>query len=169
MSIKGLGLLLSALCITVAVIRQTAPPSSWQTIDADGLFSFRLPQGFSKTEMAVAGNYLGEYYKGETRLFFIWGDTTSPAYDERRRPEMRDYEEQNTRLKGKRANIRTYWISSEGRRVYHAELNVGNWERGQVTLFMGLEGGDPKTLETARQIFWSVDFPIPDPERPRGR
>jgi hypothetical protein len=82
---------------------------------------------------------------------------------------MQDYQELTTRLKGKRVNIRTYWTSSEGRRIYHGELNVGNWERGQVTLFMGLEGSDPKTFETARRIFGSVEFPLPDPERPPGR
>ena len=168
MWIKSLGLLLSALCVIMAVVRQ-APPPGWRKIDADGLFSFSLPEGFTKTDMAGVENDLGEYYKGETRFIFIWGDTASFAYSERRQPEMQDYQELTTRLKGKRVNIRTYWTSGEGRRIYHGELNVGNWERGQVTLFMGLEGSDPKTLETARRIFGSVEFPIPDPERPPGR
>jgi hypothetical protein len=157
-----------AVGVTLALISltQTVSPPEWQTIDADGLFSFRLPQGFTKTNMTGGEKYLGEYYKGESRLLFIWGDTASLAYSERRQPSMHDYQEVITRIRGKRANIRTYWETTNAKRIYHAELNVGNWENGQIELYMGLESKDPTILDTANQVFRSIVFPNPIPERP---
>jgi len=52
---------------SLPAVCQTAPTSKWQKIDADGLFSFRLPQGFARTNMVRVEHYLGEYYKGRTR------------------------------------------------------------------------------------------------------
>ena len=78
---------------------------------------------------------------------------------------MNDYRETTTRIRGKRANIRTYWQRVSGRQVYHAELNVGNWQDGEVELYMGIEGRDPKTLDLAHAVFTSVTFPIPTPVR----
>ena len=167
--LKFPALFVTGICIAGLYVWQRQPPSRWQDIDADGQFSFSLPQGFTKTDKTGVEKYLGEYYRGETRLLFIWGDTASPAYRERRRPEMRGYQELTTRLKGKQANVRTYWLSQGGKRFYRAELNVGNWERGQVTLYMGVEGSDPATLETASKIFRSITFPNPIPEHSPGQ
>jgi hypothetical protein len=79
---------------------------------------------------------------------------------------MNDYEEMTTRLGGRMANIRSFSSVKEGMRVYQAELNVGNWEKGEVQLYMRVEGSDPKTLDAAREIFKSVTLPLPAPERP---
>jgi hypothetical protein len=49
--------------------------------------------------------------------------------------------------------------------MYQAELNVGNWEQGEVQLYMRIEGRDPKTLAVAKEIFKSVTLPLPPPER----
>ena len=134
----------------------------WQKIDFNGLFSFRLPVGFTKH---TGDDRCAEYQKGETTLVYVWGHTESVRYSERRQRSMHDYEETITRMGGKRANIRTYWQSVKGRRIYRAELNIGNWEKGEVQLYMRVEGRDPSTLETAREIFKSVSFPLPSPER----
>jgi hypothetical protein len=164
---KSLAVLLITLGLVglvSAALRQTATTSEWQSINVDGLFSFRLPREFTKTEKKGVESRLGEYYRGRTRFLFIWGGSASPAYGERRQPGMGDYQEVTTRLRGKRANIRTYWQLTGDKRIYHAELNIGNWEKGQVELYMGLESNDPASLETANQIFRSVVIPIPDPE-----
>jgi len=55
---------------------------------------------------------------------------------------------------------------TNGVRVYHAELNVGNWDRGELELYMGIESTDESALLLARQIFNSITFPTPIPERP---
>lgn len=143
---------------SVSMGQSAASSAEWQKIDAGGLFTFRLPQGFTKTNMAGVENYLGEYYKGKTRFLFIWGDTASYAYDVRRQPEMEDYQERETKIKAKRANIRTYSQMREGERIYRAELNVGNWEKADVELYMELESNDAAELEAANEIFNSIEF-----------
>ena len=135
-----------------------AQASGWQNINADGWFTFSLPQGFIKTDMMGVEHYLGEYYKGKTRFLFVWGDTASNAYDVRREPEMEKYEEEETSIGGKRANIRTFALVRNGARMYRAELNMGNWEKAKVELYMELESSNAADLETAKQIFRSIKF-----------
>ncbi|HEX7720597.1 MAG TPA: hypothetical protein VF397_00470 [Pyrinomonadaceae bacterium] len=132
--------------------------SGWTKIDADGRFSFCLPAGFTKTDMAGVERYLGEYYKGTTRFFFLWGDTASDAYSDRRQPEMQDYEETETTIDGKRANIRSYSEVKNGKRFYRVELDVGDWKNARITLYMDLESNDPRDIAMAKQIFNSVKF-----------
>lgn len=152
-------IVLLAVC-GLSALTQT---SDWQTIDVNGLFTFRLPAGFNRH---TGDEERPEYQKGETTLVYIWSHTESPAYSERRQSSMHDYKESITRMGGKRANIRTYWQTVNARRSYRAELNVGNWEKGEVQLYMRVESNDPAMLDTAREIFKSVSFPLPPPERP---
>jgi hypothetical protein len=137
-----------------------------QTVDVEGLFSFRLPAGWSKQSSFNVAEVRGEWARGETRLVYIWGQTESGSYGERRQPWMNDYEETTTRLGGRRANIRSFSSVKDGQRMYQAELNVGNWEKGEVQLFMRIEGSDPKILDLAKEVFKSVTLPLPSPERP---
>jgi len=151
--------IVAILVLTSVSICQTAQTSGWQRIDADSLFTFRLPQGFTKTDMTGVEHYLGEYYKGETRFLFICGDTNSNAYDVRREPEMEDYQETETRIDGRQANIRTYSRIEKGQRVYRAELNIGDWANADVELYMEVESKNTADIEVAKEIFNSVDFP----------
>jgi hypothetical protein len=154
---RFMSVLLTAVVLVPVSISQTTA-SDWQKIDADGLFTFSLPQGFTRTNMTGIEVYLGEYYKGKTRFLFISGDTASNAYDVRREPEMENYEETETTISGRRANIRTYSVVTDGARTYHAELNVGDWEHADVELFMELESADAADMKIAKQIFSSISF-----------
>jgi len=78
---------------------------------------------------------------------------------------VNDYEETTTRLGGRRADIRGFSRLKNGQRMYEAELNVGNWEKGEVQLYMRVEGNDAAMIELAKQIFKSVKLPLPSPER----
>jgi len=138
----------------------------WQTVDVENLFSFRLPEDWSKRSSFNVTEVRGEWAKGETKLVYVWAHTESGGYGERRQAWMNDYEETTTRLGGRRANIRSFSSVKEGKRTYQAELNVGNWEKGEVQLYMRVEGSDPKTLDLAQHIFKSVTLPLPSPERP---
>lgn len=155
-------IVLQMVCCLSAVT-QTSSTSDWHTIDVNGLFTFRLPAGFTKH---TGDELRAEYQKGQTRLVYIWGHTESPAYGERQQSSMHDYKESITRMGGKRANIRTYRQTVNAKRSYRAELNVGNWEKGEVQLYMRVESSDPAMLDTVREIFKSVIFPLPPPERP---
>ena len=140
--------------------------NDWHQVDVEGLFSFRLPKDFTKSESAVSETPVGEYSKGSIKLEFKWRPATTLTFEKRRQEWMNDYEESTSRIRGKRANIRTFWRTTNGKREYHAELNVGNWERGEIELYMTVVGGDQSARRLALEIFKSVSFPNPIPERP---
>ena len=150
-------ILLLIVCLSAPALQE------WEKIDVNGLFTFRLPAGFTKR---AGDEARAEYQEGQTRLVYVWGHTESPVFTERLQASMHDYHEAITRMGGKRANIRTYWQTVDDGRIYRAELNVGNWEKGEVQLYMRVESSDPAILDTAREIFKSVSFPLPPPERP---
>jgi len=153
----GIGFFLFSLATTGALTMQN--DGKWQRIAVDDLFSFQLPQGFVKGSRT---DERGEYYKDDTKLVFVWGNSESGPFEKRRQAWMNDYHETTTRLGGRRALIRTY---SQAKHGYVAELNVGNWDKGEVQLYMRVEGNDQSTLELANQIFKSVTFPIPPPPK----
>ena len=145
---------------------QNLSTSGWQVINVDGLFTFRLPEGFVRRKLKGAEDTSGEFENGQAKLLYVWGGTRSLAFNERQQRWMKDYQETITRIRGKQANIRSYWQRVHGVRIYKAELNVGNWQNGKVELFMAIEGRDPKTPDFAKAVFTSVTFPIPLPEGP---
>src|SRR5690242_1455485 len=107
---------------------------NWQAVDVEGLFSFRLPPGWTKRSSFNVAAVRGEWAKDGAKLVYVWGQTESGAYAERRQSWMNDYEETTTRLSGRIANIRSFSGVKDGKRMYQAELNVGNWEKGEVQL-----------------------------------
>jgi len=139
--------------------------AGWQTIDFNGLFTFRLPDGFTQRAATGPDDTSAEYLKGSTKLRLVWGQSESGVYSERQQNWMHDYHENVTRLRGLRADIRTYSQNKNSKRSYVAELNVGNWDKGQVQLYMRMESDDPAMLPVAEEIFKSVTFPRPVPER----
>ena len=146
-----------------AGLTQKAP--EWQTIGVDGLFTFQLPPGWSKRSSFNVVEVRGEWVKDETKLMYAWGQTESGSYSDRRQSWMDDYEETTTRLRGRRANVRSFSKVKDSKRTYQAELNVGNWDKGEVQLYMRVEGSDASTIELAHQIFKSVTLPLSAPER----
>jgi len=137
----------------------------WQTIVFQGLFSFRLPDGFEKRNPTSAEDLRAEYYKDQTKLIVRWGQTESGAYNDRQQSWMHDYHEATTRIRGLRANIRTYSQDKNARQSYRAELNLGNWDKGEVQLYMRLESEDAAMLPVAEEIFKSITLPLASPER----
>lgn len=154
------------LFTAVFAVAQGSLTADWQTVDFNGVASFRLPPGFARHPVNEPADERVEYHKGETKLVVVWGRTESPAYNDRQQAGMNDYHESTFRLSGQRANVRTYWQMVNAKRVYRAELNVGNWEKGEVQLYMVLEGDDSSVVSLADQIFKSVRLSLPSPERP---
>ena len=150
-----------------ANVCQPAPPQSWQKIDAEGLFTFYLPPGMKKTDMAGVESFLGEYLDSDKRFLFIYEPYSYLSYDSRHSEEMQDYQETETKIGGRKANIRTYHTTDEsayysyqsGQITYVAEIHIGDWAKSEVELFMSLESKSPTNLEIAKRIFSSVEFP----------
>jgi hypothetical protein len=154
------------LVLASCLAPQISSTAAWQTVDFNDQFSFRLPAGFVKQPTTAPEDERAEYSKGETKLVIVWGHTESPAYNERQQAGMNDYHESTSTLRGQHANIRTYWQTVNTKRVYRAELNTGNWEKGEVQLYMRLEGEDSSVVQIGDQIFRSIRFRLPPPERP---
>lgn len=157
MAVKSFVLTFLIFIFASAALCQSAL-SDWQKINAEKLFTFSLPKGFTKTTMTGVENYLGEYFKGKTRFLFVHGDTASYAYDVRRQPGMENYQETETEIDGKRANIRTFSQIQNKERIYRAELNIGDWENADVELYMEVASKNQADLGVAKQIFNSVVF-----------
>jgi len=160
-------ILICGLAVPFALTQQN--PSDLQTVNVEDLFTFRLPAGWVKRSSFNVTEIRGEWVNGPTKLVYVWGHTESSNYPERRQSWMDDYEETMTRLGGRRAHVRSFSRVMDRKRMYYAELNVGNWEKGEVQLFMRVEGSDAATIELAKQIFKSVTLPLPTPERPTPR
>lgn len=71
---------------------------------------------------------------------------------------MDDYQETEAVIDGKRANIRTYSQIKDTGRIYRAELNIGNWEKADVELYMEVESESAADLGMAKRIFNSINF-----------
>ena len=139
-------------------------PSERQTVKVDDLLVYQLPKGWMRSSETVS-DLRCEWTKGDTKLFYIQGQTGSGNYSDRRRSWMNDYEETTTRIGGQKANVRSFSFSKDGKKKFVAELNIGNWDKNQVQFFMHVEGRDAGTVELAKEIFNSVKMTLPAPER----
>jgi len=134
-----------------AAIQQSGP---LQTINAEGLFTFRLPVGFKQTEMGI-DSFMRGYQRGRARFIFVCGDSASFEFNEK---NMRDLREDAITIDGKHATVRTFLYKFERATLYVAELNVGDWRNGHVELYMGMDSPNSTDILTAKQIFRSVKF-----------
>ena len=125
-----------------------------QSINAEGLFTFRLPAGFKQSETGV-DSFMRGYQRGRSRFIFVCGDSASSEYDEK---NMRELREEAVTIGGKRATIRTFLYKFERASRYIAELNFGDWRNGHVELYMGMDSPNRTDVQTAKQIFRSVEF-----------
>lgn len=145
---------------SLTTICQTSVPRNWQKINAEGLFTFCLPPGMKKTGMTGVESFLGEYLGGERRFLFIYEPYSFLSYGSRRSDEMKDYQETETKIGGRKAVIRTYhtaaenayYLDEKGQTTYVAELLVGNWAKSEVELFMSLESKSSSDVETAQRV-----------------
>ena len=133
---------------------ERADHSRWKTINAEGLFTFRLPVAFKQSEMGI-DTYMRGYQRGRARFIFVCGDSASDEYDEK---TMRHASEASTNIDRKAATVRTFIYKWKRTPIYVTELNVGNWRDGRVELYMGMESPNRADIQTAKQIFKSVKF-----------
>ena len=125
-----------------------------QAINADGLFTFRLPVGFKQSETGV-DSFMRGYQRARARFIFVCGDSGSPDYDEK---NMRSLKEEAITIDGKHATVRTFLYKFERASLFVTELNVGDWRNGNVGLYMSMDSPNRADIQTAEQIFRSVKF-----------
>ena len=126
----------------------------WQTINAEGLFTFRLPDGFNQSEMGI-DSFMRGYKRGSARFIFVCGKSASFEFNEK---NMRDLREAAISIDGKHATVRTFLYVTDSTSRYITELNVGDWRNQDVELYMGMYSPDHSNVGVARKIFKSVKF-----------
>lgn len=148
----------TTLCVVAIFLLATSAAAQrnyrWQTINAAGVFTFRFPVGFKQSETGV-DSFMRGYQREHTRFIFVCGDSASFEYDEK---NMRDLREDAITIDGRHATIRTFLYKFERASLYIAELNVGDWRKGQVELYMGMDSPNRADIQTAKRIFKSVEF-----------
>ncbi len=147
-----------AFCVaaTMSLATSTAAPQNnrSQTINAEGLFTFRLPIGFKQTETGV-DSFMRGYQRGRARFIFVCGDSASSDYDEKSISNLR---EDSIVIDGKPATVRTFIYKFPRASLYITELNVGNWRDGNVELYMAMDSPNRADSKIAKRIFRSVKF-----------
>ena len=145
-------------CVAVTFCLATAAVAErnnrWKTINAEGLFTFRLPVGFKQSETGV-DSFMRGYQRGRARFIFVCGDSASSEYNEK---NIRRLREDSITIDGKHATVRTFIYQFPRASLYIAELNVGNWRGGNVELYMAMDSPNRADIQTAKQIFRSVKF-----------
>src|SRR4051794_11315874 len=101
--------------LTVPAVMSRQSGMNEKTVDVEGLFSFRLPPGWSKRSSFNVAEVRGEWANGGTKLVYVWGHTEAGLYTERRQSWMNDYDETTTRLGGRRADIRSFSSVKDGK------------------------------------------------------
>ncbi len=141
-----------------AQARPSTCPDGWKRLKAKEHFTFCLPPGMKKRNTRGIESYFRQYTLENLRVLFDYSPYDFLSYDARHESDMLNYEEEEVRLDGRKANIRTYQISEKGHTQYAASLHVGDWEKSRIELEMFVGGDSPDAIEIAKKIFRSIDF-----------
>jgi hypothetical protein len=164
---KSSQLRLAAALIAITFCRsafagQSTAPDGWRKIDANGVFTFLLPEDMKKTDAVGIEDFVLEYTNGRMRLEIVhrpWG-VLAQRKGRRRSRYMKGYREREMRVDGRRAYVQTFYTNQkEEGRAYFAELTVitRDWAQG-VELRATLRGRDASDLRVAGRIFASIHF-----------
>src|SRR5262249_45297430 len=127
----------------LATAAAAQPNHRSQTINAEGLFTFRLPIGFKQSEMGI-DSFMRGYQRRSARFIFVCGDSASYEYEEK---NMRNLREDAITIGGRPATVRTFLYKFERASLYVTELNVGDWRKGNVELYMGMDSPNRGDIE----------------------
>ncbi|MBV9923724.1 MAG: hypothetical protein JOZ96_01690 [Acidobacteria bacterium] len=152
------------LCKVVAVdAGQSAAPEGWRQIGTDKTISFLLPDDMKQTDAVGDETPIAEYANGRMRIMFEfrpWG-LTAPRRGRRRARHVKGYREEEVRIDGKWAYLKTYSPSEKEKgQAYTAELMVVTkaWAP-YVELLVTFTGNDASDLRVAERVFASIQFP----------
>lgn len=158
-SVKLANVLLTIAICHSAVVSQSSVPVTWQKVNVDRKFTFSLPSDMKQSKRLYTEDIFGEYTNGRVVLVFVHQPFGFLAYDRRRANHLKDYQETETQIDGRKANVRTFYTVEKDSQKYVAELVLGNWAEGKVELRMSLVSNNSADLDVAKRIFTSVDFP----------
>jgi len=140
-------------------VAQDSVPSGWRKIDAEGKFSFYLPANMYLTGRGIENLHL-EYSNGRLHVGFDYKAFFCRAYENRERAFGKNFKEEELQVDGKRAFLFVYQTRDyKKRRLYMAELHVGDLPNCKVILWMTVSSRSPQAMQTAKTIFSTINFP----------
>lgn len=132
----------------------------WKRIDAQGRFSFHLPETMQSVEIHGIDSYVGEYKDGRMKVGFDYGLYSNPLNSYSKSPE---YQEINKPIGGLPAKI-VFCRQTDSAAsykyfagVYFASVKPGT-EQIQNKLMLSAEFNNPDDWQTAQIIFESIRF-----------
>jgi hypothetical protein len=139
---------------------QTSIPSGWRKIDANGKFSFYLPQNMRETGVVSPENFHREYTNGRMQVRIDYDPHEHLSYSHRAQRFGKDFQEIELQVDGKKSFMFLYQYSDRNnRRTHNADLYIGDYPKGEVIVFMAVTSRSAQDLETAKTIFQTIKFP----------
>jgi hypothetical protein len=139
---------------------QNSIPSGWRKVDANGKFNFYLPPSMWDTGASGIEEFHKEFTNGRIHLSFDYEPMGILAYSKRTVAFGKNFEETELQVDGKKSYLFVYQgLDRKKRRTYNADFYVGDLPNGHSILHMWVTTWSPKNVETAKQIFQTIDFP----------
>jgi hypothetical protein len=138
--------------------RNVGVANGWKQVNANGLFTFHLPQGAWDTGFSGTEDFYKEYRIGKLRFMFVYHPTSRLSYDAREQEFGKGFREQIIEIDGRKAYLFDYVQNEKGRKRYYTDLYIGDFPHNEVKLWMQADSWRAADLETAKKIFETVRF-----------
>lgn len=136
---------------------QQAVPAGWRKIDAHGKFTFYLPPNMRDLRLGGMENYHGEYTNSRMYLTYDHEPYGFLDYEKRELKFGKGFQETQLQIDGKKSFLFLHQSSDKrNRRVYNADLYVGDLPNGEVMVQMSVSSRSPRDIETAKTIFQTI-------------
>jgi hypothetical protein len=139
---------------------ELAVPAGWQRIEADGLFTFYLPEGMRlvSDEMCEECAWGSTYSDDRLRLYAeytSWNEEFAPQY----LAKQADYVKEMTVIDGKLAKIQR-WLLEQPIDDYKFTLDARIYDAKdfQLVARMSADYKEPGNLETVKRIVQTIQF-----------
>ena len=130
---------------------------NWQTIDAKGRFSFRLPQEFIEKDTQGIDSYVGEFVGDSMKVTFDYGWYSNPLND---LESMQEYFEFNKKIEGFKAKIVGYKLNQNYYYyyAYFTGIHFPDINKGKIVLTMIVYYNNSEYKQTAIKILETIRF-----------
>ncbi len=133
-------------------------PPGWRKIDAEGKFSFYLPPDMHMSGTGIE-NLHREYTNGRINVNFDYEPFGFLGYEKRELAFGKGFQETELQVDGRKAYLFLYQsLDFRKRRIYQADLFVGDLPNHEVLLHMWIICWSQRRIETAKTIFGTIKF-----------
>jgi len=109
------------------------------------------------TQRGGMENYHGEYTNNRMYLTYDYEPFGFLDYEQREVKFGKGVQETQLQIDGKRSFLFLHQnLDKRKRRVYNADLYVGDLPNGKVIVYMSVSSGSPQDIETAKTIFQTI-------------